>query len=50
MSCESCKKKNDFQEEVRNSTSFVSKGVITFVVVWSMLAIYGLINLIQKII
>jgi hypothetical protein len=50
MSCESCKKKNDFQEEVKNSTSFVGKGVVVFVIVWTMLAIYGLVNLIQKII
>lgn len=48
MSCSSCKKKNDFQEEVKNSTSFVGKGVITFAVVWTLLAIYGLVSLVQK--
>lgn len=50
MSCSSCKKKSDFQEEVKNSTSFVGKGVIIFTIVWSLLAIYGLVTLIQKII
>lgn len=50
MSCESCKKKNDFKEEVQNSTSFVGKGVVIFAIVWTLLAIYGLVNLVQKII
>ena len=50
MSCESCKKKSDFQEEVKKSTSFVGTGVVVFAIVWTLLAIYGLISLVQKII
>lgn len=50
MSCESCKKKKDFKEEVQNSTSFVGKGVVIFAIVWTLLAIYGLVNLVQRII
>jgi hypothetical protein len=50
MSCDSCKKKESYTEEVKNAGSFVGKGVIIFVVVWSLLAIFGLVSLIQKII
>jgi hypothetical protein len=48
MSCKSCKKKNDFKQELENSGSFVGKGVIVFAVIWTGLGIYGLISLIQK--
>jgi hypothetical protein len=48
MGCTSCKKKNDFKQELENSSSFVSKGVIVFAIFWTGLGIYGLISLIQK--
>jgi hypothetical protein len=48
MSCTSCKEKRDIKEELIKSSEFVSKGVIWFVVVWSILGIYGLITLISK--
>jgi hypothetical protein len=48
MSCSSCKQKRDIKEELIKSSEFVSKGVIWFVVIWSLLAIYGLGTLISK--
>jgi hypothetical protein len=48
MACSSCKKK-ELKEEVIKSGEFVSKGVIIFAVIWSLLGIYGLYSLITKI-
>ena len=48
MSCTSCKEKKELREEIIKSTEFVSKGVIWFVVIWSILGLYGLVTLISK--
>jgi hypothetical protein len=48
MSCTKCKKREKY-EEFKESTKFVENGTIIFVVIWSMLAIYGLYTLITKI-
>ena len=48
MGCSSCKEKRDIKQELINSNEFVSKGVIWFTIIWSILAIYGLVTLISK--
>lgn len=48
MSCTSCKEKKDIREELIKSGEFVSKGIIWFVIIWSILGIYGLVTLISK--
>jgi hypothetical protein len=48
MGCSSCKEKRDIKEELIKSSEFVSKGVIWFTIIWSILAIYGLVTLISK--
>jgi hypothetical protein len=48
MSCSTCKEKSKIKEELYESSEFVSKGVIWFVIVWSGLALYGLYTLITK--
>ena len=48
MACKSCKEKREIKEELIKSGEFVSKGVIWFVIGWSLLGIYGLVTLISK--
>ena len=50
MACKNCKNKDTLKEEMLNSTKLVDNWVVWFVVIWSGLAIYGLITLISKII
>ena len=50
MSCTSCKEKKYVKEEIIKSGEFVSKGVIWFAVIWSVLGVYGLYTLITKLI
>jgi len=47
MSCEKCKNKKSILEEREEMVSGFNKGVIWFVVIWSLLAFYGLYSLIQ---
>ena len=47
MACSSCKKK-ELKEEIIKSGEFVSKGVVIFTIIWSVLGIYGLYSLISK--
>jgi len=47
MACSKCKKQERI-EEFEKSTEFVSKGVIMFVIIWSLFAIYGIYSLITK--
>ena len=49
MACTSCKNKKEFKEELEKTTEFVTKGVIWFALVWTLLGGYGLITLIKKI-
>ena len=48
MACTSCKQKREIKEEIIKSTEFVNKGVLWFTLIWSILAIYGLVTLISK--
>lgn len=47
MACSKCKKQERI-EGFEKSTEFVSKGVIMFVIIWSLFAIYGIYSLITK--
>jgi len=49
MSCPECKKKETLDKKFSEYQAGVGKGVIIFVVVWSLLAVYGAITLISKI-
>ena len=48
MACTSCKEKRKIKEEIIESGEFINKGVIWFVIIWSLLGGYGLITLISK--
>ena len=49
MSCKECKKNDSgVIDEIQTQVSLISKGVVVFMLVWSMLAIYGLYSLITK--
>jgi hypothetical protein len=50
MACTTCKEKKNVKEEIIKSGEFVSKGVIWFAVIWSVLGVYGLYTLITKLI
>jgi hypothetical protein len=47
MSCTKCKKKERI-DEFEKSTEFISNGIIVFVIMWSLFAIYGIYSLISK--
>ncbi len=47
MACSKCKKQERI-EEFEKTTEFVSNGVVVFVIVWSLFAIYGIYSLITK--
>lgn len=48
MGCSECKKKQKTKEEFLNSTKFIEKGIVWFVITWSLFAIYGIYTLINK--
>jgi hypothetical protein len=48
MGCTNCKNKESLKREIYESTKIVDRGVVIFAIVWSALAIYGLISLIGK--
>jgi len=47
MACSKCKKQERI-EEFEKSTEFINKGVIAFVIIWSLFAVYGIYTLISK--
>lgn len=49
MGCSKCKKNQSVKDEVLKSAEFVEKGVIWFVIIWSIFGIYGFYSLIVKI-
>jgi len=49
MACDSCKQKKELKDELIKSGEFVSKGVIWFSIIWTLLGAYGLISLIKRI-
>ncbi len=54
MACSTCKKKNSFYEKMNENVSTgvasTSKTVIWFVIIWSLLAVYGFYSLIVELI
>jgi len=48
MGCSSCKQKRDIKKDLLESTESVNKGVIWFVIVWSLFAVYGIYSLIKN--
>lgn len=54
MSCKNCKKRTPEETEaikkhILESTKGIQKGVIWFSIIWTLLALYGLYNLISHI-
>lgn len=49
MGCSKCKKREQILD-FEKSTEFMNKGVVIFVIVWSLFAIYGIYSLIDKLI
>lgn len=49
MSCKNCKEKSRIKEELYNSTKYIEKFSITFVIIWSIFAIYGIYSFIKNI-
>jgi hypothetical protein len=49
MSCSKCKEKKNFNQEFEKKTEFINKGVVWFFIIWSLLALYGIYNLITLI-
>jgi hypothetical protein len=50
MACSECKKKkSEINDIMRGNVKIINKGVVIFVIIWSSLAIYGLITLITQI-
>ncbi len=47
MGCSNCKKKNTYLDEKEKQMSGVNNAVIGFVIIWSLLALYGLYSLIM---
>lgn len=47
MGCDSCKDKKKLKDELYDSTKFVEKSAIYFVIVWSLFAIYGIYSFIK---
>jgi hypothetical protein len=47
MGCSECKKNKTIKEDLLKSTEFVQKGIIWFVLIWSIFAIYGIYTFIN---
>ena len=47
MACSNCKNKEKI-DDLMNTSEFVSKGAVWFMVIWSLFAIYGVYSLITK--
>lgn len=47
MACSKCKKKEQIVD-FEKGTEFVERGVIIFVIVWSLFAIYGIYSFINN--
>jgi hypothetical protein len=48
MACNECKKKKEERIKAEKQLDIVENWVILFMVIWSALAVYGLISLIGK--
>lgn len=50
MGCTKCKNKETFKEQMDNATSGIEKSAIAFIIIWTLLGLYGLVSLIDKVI
>ena len=50
MACSSCKKRETIKDEIKETGDFISKKIIWFALIWSILGLYGLYTLITKLI
>jgi len=50
MGCSKCKKNQTIKNEIIQSTEFIQKGVVWFVFIWSIFAIYGIYRFITDLI
>jgi hypothetical protein len=48
MACSSCKKKETFKNEIKETGDLVSKKIVWFAIIWSILGLYGLYSLVTK--
>jgi hypothetical protein len=48
MACKSCKEKSNIKDDIKDTGSFVPKGVIIFAIIWTCFGIYGVYSLIHK--
>jgi hypothetical protein len=48
MACTKCKNKETFKEQMNKATSGIEKSAIAFIIVWTMLGLYGIYSLIVK--
>lgn len=47
MGCSSCKEKKDIKEELLKSSEYVSRGIVWFVIIWSLFAVFGIYSFIK---
>lgn len=48
MGCSSCKKKERFEEKYKEVTSHIGTATIVFVIIWTLLGVYGIYSLVSK--
>lgn len=46
MACTKCKHKKNYNQDFFKKSEFVGRNIIWFFIVWSLLALYGIYNLI----
>lgn len=50
MACSECKKRSNLKDDLIESSKSVEKGIVWFVIIWSIFGVYGLYCLISKLI
>ena len=50
MGCNNCKKNKTLKKEIMDTTKTFDGGVVIFFIIWTLLALYGLYELINKVI
>jgi hypothetical protein len=47
MGCSKCKKQEHL-DELKKSSEYINNGVVIFVIIWSLFAVYGVYSLIEN--
>jgi hypothetical protein len=47
MGCSKCKKQERL-DELKKSSEYINNGVVIFVIIWSLFAVYGVYSLIEN--